>query len=356
MGLFDKVKEPVFIKENSSAKDQIEQLQNLFKDAPNNIKPLIEQDIKILSTGIYGEDNIAYELRNSHMPMFILHDLYLIYEGLSAQIDYLIITRKRYFVVECKNLIGNIEINNNGDFIRTVNYNGKDKKEGIYSPITQNKRHLELIKQIRLNQKGNIITKALFEKYFYDNYRSIVVLANPKTILNAKYAKQEVKNQVIRADQLIEFIKRVNNEPGATSSSENETESLATFFMSLHQENTKDYTEKYRAMINEASQSTVSNMQSTSVQKTSTPELQKIITKEKDNLVTQPIMSGYVHNKDSDASSRNALAASSTKPQVIICPKCGSLMVKRKASKGPNAGAEFYGCSNFPKCHGVISI
>ncbi len=97
--------------------------------------------------------------------MFYLHiffcrfadteDLHYEFEGLTAQIDYLIITRKRIFVVECKNLFGNIEINNSGDFIRTMEFNRKYKKEGIYSPITQNKRHLDLLKQIRRESKGN---------------------------------------------------------------------------------------------------------------------------------------------------------------------------------------------------------
>ncbi|WP_051015658.1 nuclease-related domain-containing protein [Desulfitobacterium dichloroeliminans] len=108
---------------------------------------------------------------------------------LSAQIDYLIITKKRCFVVEGKSLFGNLQICN-GDFIRTVNHKGKYVKEAIYSPITQNKRHLELIKQIRLEQK-NFILKALIEKSFYDNYRPVVVLANHKTVLNAKFAKKE---------------------------------------------------------------------------------------------------------------------------------------------------------------------
>ena len=40
-----------------------------------------------------------------------------------------------------------------------------------------------------------------------DAYRSLVVLANPKTILNDRYAKRDVKAQVIRADQLIETIR-----------------------------------------------------------------------------------------------------------------------------------------------------
>ncbi len=33
-----------------------------------------------------------------------------------------------------------------------------------------------------------------------------------------------------------------------------------------------------------------------------------------------------------------------------VCPWCGSKLVKRTARKGPNAGSEFLGCSNYPKC------
>lgn len=39
-----------------------------------------------------------------------------------------------------------------------------------------------------------------------------------------------------------------------------------------------------------------------------------------------------------------------------MCPKCSSAMVKRTARGGDNAGQEFWGCSNFPKCREVIAI
>lgn len=39
-----------------------------------------------------------------------------------------------------------------------------------------------------------------------------------------------------------------------------------------------------------------------------------------------------------------------------LCPKCAVMMVKRKAKQGANAGREFYGCPNFPKCHEVEQI
>lgn len=36
------------------------------------------------------------------------------------------------------------------------------------------------------------------------------------------------------------------------------------------------------------------------------------------------------------------------------CPKCGSEMVLRTAKSGPNQGEKFWGCSNFPKCRGIL--
>jgi four helix bundle suffix protein len=36
------------------------------------------------------------------------------------------------------------------------------------------------------------------------------------------------------------------------------------------------------------------------------------------------------------------------------CPLCGGEMRKRTAGKGPNAGKEFWGCSGYPGCRGVV--
>lgn len=37
-----------------------------------------------------------------------------------------------------------------------------------------------------------------------------------------------------------------------------------------------------------------------------------------------------------------------------LCPRCSSAMVKRTAKGGENAGKEFWGCSNFPKCREIL--
>jgi hypothetical protein len=94
-----------------------------------------------------------------------MHDVHFEIGGLSAQIDYIVVTRKVTFVIECKNLIGNIDIDSEGNFIRDYELNGKHIKEGIYSPATQNQRHLEILRQIRRDSKSNIVSKMLFDKY-----------------------------------------------------------------------------------------------------------------------------------------------------------------------------------------------
>lgn len=36
------------------------------------------------------------------------------------------------------------------------------------------------------------------------------------------------------------------------------------------------------------------------------------------------------------------------------CPKCGSKMILRTAKSGANAGGQFWGCSNFPRCRSLV--
>lgn len=141
MELFQKKLGPVFLKENSDAELFIEKMTELSKRANGSIKEEIDNQIKLASYGLAGEKNIAFELKNCDIDMYILHDVYFEHEDMSAQIDYMIFTRKRVYIIECKNLIGDIEIDNNGNFIRSYELSGKKIKEGLYSPITQNERH-----------------------------------------------------------------------------------------------------------------------------------------------------------------------------------------------------------------------
>lgn len=299
MELFQKKIGPVFLKEDSEAEVFINRMTELSSKADGRLKEEIDKQIKLASYGLIGEKNIAFELKNSDIDMYILHDVYFEYKDMSSQIDYMIFTRKRVYVVECKNLIGNIYIDNEGNFIREYDMFGKKTKEGIYSPITQNERHRMVIKNIRIQEK-NIVTKLFFDKAFDNNYQSIVVLSNPKTILYDRFAKKEVKNKVIRADKLIEYIKEKDKELTDIKYSNEEMLKLATFFLENSEQNKSDYTKKYEEML--------------------------LSINKEDNVMK---------NK---------------------CPKCGGKLVLRVAKKGNYAGKEFYGCCNYPDCRYIENI
>lgn len=248
MGLFRKLIGPVFLKTNNQTIEYINRLKGLYGKSTGDLREEIEKQVTIAEYGLKGEESIAFELKNSGKDMYILQDIYLEVGDLSAQIDYLVVTRKRIYILECKNLIGDIEVNNTGDFIRTYQIRGKKIREGIYSPITQNIRHMHVIKEVRKASRSNNITKKIFESHFDDNYKSIVVLANPKTILNAKYAKKEIKEQIVRADQLVSKIREMDQQVEHEMSAKEMLE-VANYFLERNRPDRLDYAEKYEKML-----------------------------------------------------------------------------------------------------------
>ena len=308
MGVFSKP-EVIILKESNDAKDYLLKLQDLLPKASGNVKEKIEKEIAIVNAGIFGEDNILFELKNSGLDIVVLHDLYLkTASGLTAQIDYLVIAPKYVYVIECKNLFGNIEINNSGDFIRTFQYGKRTYKEGIYSPITQNERHLKVLNECR-TENDNFLMRAFKNATFSDFFKGIVVLANPKTVLNDRYAKKEIKEKVIRADQLINFIRETEKQSKEMSSSVKTMREIGEKYLNMNQKERPDYFEKYEELVNELNAN---------------------------------------HQVESPSSVDS--------PDGMICPKCGSKLVIRIAKKGDNAGNQFYGCSAFPKCRYVKNM
>ena len=295
MALFGSPK-PVVLKEGSAAEEQLRQMEDAKGTLSPRAEARLEKDLRLVRAGIDGERHILYELKNSHMDMFILQDLFLEHEGLTAQIDFLVITPQRNFVIECKNLVGNIEINSKGDFIRTIRCGGRYYKEGIYSPITQNQRHLQVLKERRSENDGKIL--AAWKNYlFKDFFRGLVVLANPKTVVNDRYAKKEVKEQVIRADQLIETIQRMNKASKESASSLKDLKGMGERYLQMHIEKPITYIEKFK----------------------------------QEELEDQP------------AAEQPALIepAKPELPEKNRCPKCGKPLVMREARRGAHVGEKF---------------
>ena len=255
MGLIDNVidlavdafrfKDTVFYKENSDLQDKYNALKKLNDEYPNNEDLLCE--LYIVKKGLDGENEIAYQLKKAHIGMYVLRDIKVKHEDLTAQIDYVIITPVYTYYVECKNLVGNITVTDKGDFIREFTINGKKIKKGMYSPLRQVEAQREVIRKIWESNSSAI--RKFFASKNFDYYRRVlVVAANQDTILNTNRAPKEMKYKILRADSLIRQIEydlnhRKNDE---YLDSEKSMEEMAQSYINLSNNEDINYYEYYK--------------------------------------------------------------------------------------------------------------
>ncbi len=123
-------KDTIFYKDSSDLQERYDALEKLNKEYPYNDDLL--RELYITKKGLDGENEISYQLGKAHIGMYVLRDIRLRYENLTAQMDYVVITPIYTYYIECKNLVGNIVVMEKGDFIREISIHGKKiKKECI---------------------------------------------------------------------------------------------------------------------------------------------------------------------------------------------------------------------------------
>lgn len=298
---------PMIMKETSDLERIISDLESLLKVSDGSIvKNELNEELYKAKQGLIGESEVLYQLKSSDIDMIILHDINLAYDDLESQIDFIVITRKKTYIIEVKNINGNIEITDKGDFIVTT---PTGEQKALNSPINQNDIHMNLIKKLRLSNKPKLISNDIYKKSLENNYRSLIVFANKETIINDKSANEEIRNIVIRADQIISKIKEIDESEKKFTRTDEDMNELASFFIKNHiQEN------------NAAAKRFISLM---------------------------------------DKFKEQRMAELANKVPFILntkCPNCGSNLILKTAVKGPRAGKHFLGCSNYPKCNYINNI
>lgn len=242
MVLFERFVDTIFLKEDNSLERQIEELKSI-KDKVKE-KDKIERDIKLLEYGLRGENEIAFELKNANLGMYVLNDVVIEFDDLKAQVDYIIVTKAYTYLVECKNLIGDVTVDNKCEFRREYYYGGKKIKEAIYSPYTQAQRHKDILMKLWL-KKSSFLKALLFEKDVSKNYKTLIVLANSKGMLNTRYAPKEIRNCTIRVDQLVSYIKKdIEKYDRSLLSSKKDMYDIANCFLNA-KVNELDYSKRY---------------------------------------------------------------------------------------------------------------
>ena len=253
MGLIDNIfgfKDTIFLKETSSLQNKYDALCKLIKEYPNNDN--LKEEFFIVKKGIEGENEIKYQLSKANIGMYVLHDINIEYEDLKAQIDYIVITKYFCYFIECKNLIGNIKVNDKSEFIREYTFNNKKVKKGMYSPLRQVEAQRDVYKKIwntRLSKNPiiNSIKRLFSENNFYDTHRVLVVAANRETILDTRYAPKDVKYKILKAENLVKQIQYdLNNYNKEDWTTKSDMEKWANTFLNINIEDNTNYYEYYK--------------------------------------------------------------------------------------------------------------
>ena len=245
MEIFHQFKDTIFLKTDSELERKIKCLQEIENQVVEKEK--IQRDIRFAKAGLDGEKEIEYELKNANIGMYVLHDITLVYDDLKAQIDYIVITPAYCYLIECKNLIGNITVNDQGEFRREYSFNGKKVKEAIYSPYRQATRHIDILEK-RWKRNNSALKTMLFYNKLFDNhyYKPLIVLANSSGMLNFYHTPQEIKKCTIRVDSLVEYIKKdLATKSRSLWDKKSTMEKVANAFLGAHTEVFNDYCKKY---------------------------------------------------------------------------------------------------------------
>jgi hypothetical protein len=169
-------------------------------DAPTATRSRIEGEIRRIQAGAKGEANAAYEIElwfGRSKNYATIHDLRIEVDGLSAQIDHLIIGRLAdIWVCESKHFAEGVSVNEHGEWTRW--WHGR--QEGIPSPIEQNARHIHLLR--RVFDDGFVpLPRRLGLVPMKPEFQSLVLVSNNARIGRPR-KRVEGLDQVIKAERL----------------------------------------------------------------------------------------------------------------------------------------------------------
>ena len=349
----------MIIKDKDDCQDQIDYLSDLMeRDLPANKKSLIDRELKNLYSGNKGEETSAYYLDfdlKKTKNWVLIHDLRIEHDGDVAQIDHLLIGRMMdIYVIESKNFNYGVSISDDGDF----SFFYKNRPYAIPSPIAQNERHIRLLERFLVD--NDLLPKRLGIK-LKPYYRNIVLISPTSRLTKPKKGIYDCST-VIKADKFIERFRKdidnvelVKDVTGiAKIISQRSLSEFAEKLALLHKPITIDYVAKYGLKDDEKVEEGAAEYKSVpDCPVCSKPMVQREAKKGKNagnkfwGCTQYPKCRGVL---DIDEVVEEVVDTEPT------CPRCDGDMVKRVSKKGKNAGQEFWGCKNFPKCRGSIPI
>ena len=268
--------------------------------------------------GRYGEYLIYKKLK--HFEENGARFLFNVYaskrNGETTEIDVVMISSKGICVFESKNFSGWIFGNEDQKYwYQTLpKGRGRSHKERFYNPIKQNRAHIKALK--------NIIGPSV-------PMYSVIVFSERCTLKNVQFQSTDVS--VINRYDVSNAVYRFFNQSYECLSEAD----IAKVYDILY-----PYTQVDAAMKSQH----ILNIQHSALAPCNAEN--KRVKTEEEKTPTAMNFPAVVTAEKSD----NAVALT------LKCPQCNGNLVLRMATRGVNAGNQFYGCSNYPKCRYIKNI
>ena len=181
----------IIFKANDTLNNNIKNLMNKQKTESSALKNnALNYQILLFKIGELGESKVLDELKYSFYPMNIIKDISINIGEFHCQIDFLIITKKSIYLIECKNNGANLKIDSNGSFYLVK----EGKKNRIFSVLNQIERQKMILEQLDFDVD-------------IKNIQPIIVYANEETGIEIEDETILRGIDVINLDRLNSLIK-----------------------------------------------------------------------------------------------------------------------------------------------------
>ena len=128
----------------------------ITKDRDSKIDNSLQQ-----KAGAKVEQDVAFYLRREFgdaNDVFIINDLRIQFKNETAQIDHLVLYNKGFIIIESKSIRGEVKVNNQLEWSRTV----RGKWTGMPSPIEQAKLQTKLLKALLNDNAKSLLDRIAF--------------------------------------------------------------------------------------------------------------------------------------------------------------------------------------------------
>lgn len=133
-----------------------------------------------ITYGLIGEERVAFQLKKCKEDILCLYNIILKVEDIKVQFDYIVISHDIIYILEVKNLLGNVMINEDLSVIRTIYKNNRIEQSGMENPFIQIEYQIKQL-ELFLNSIG-----------YNKKVRGLLIMANDKTIITNKSSYKDI--------------------------------------------------------------------------------------------------------------------------------------------------------------------